>query len=166
VRVWRERRAAGPAAAHDSRFGPRDAPKITALRRDAVYSQITGRLRNAADLSMLVEHGDLSGARRLARELSDDLQLVLDGLGWGKTSSSGEVELDLPPEQLRRTFSRLRERAVEEREAGSPESPVETQTPYERALIVIETCDQVLAVVGPGPEGADGLDTDLSGGGD
>jgi hypothetical protein len=149
------RRVAGRVAAHNSRYGPQSMPRITAARRDAVYQQITGSLQNAGDLSLLVEHGDLSAARRLAREVSDDLQLVLDGLGWGETSSGGEVELDLPAEQLRRTFSRLRERAVEEREAGSRETASESQ-PYERALVVIETCDQVLAVVGTDTEAATG----------
>jgi hypothetical protein len=85
--------------------------------------------------------------------VSDDLQLVLDGLGWGETVSGGGIDLDLPGEQLRRTFSRLRERAIEQREASSQE---QAQTEYERALIVIETCDQVLAVVGGDTQGAAG----------
>jgi hypothetical protein len=144
MRAWRERRAAGPVAVHDSRFGPRDAPKITSAQRDAVYRQILDHMGNAGDLSLLVKHGDLGTARRLAREVSDDLQLVLDALGWGETSSGGSVELDLPAGQLRRTFARLHERAVEDREAKSPEL-TDTQAPHERALIVIATCDQVLA---------------------
>jgi hypothetical protein len=147
MRVWRPRRAAGAVAAYGSHFGPRNAPKITAPQRDAVYRQIIGRLRNAGDLSLLVENGDFIAARRLSREVSDDLLLVLDALGWGETSSGGYVELDLPAAQLRRTFSRLRERAVEERDA-SPRGPAEGQASYERALIVIETCDQVLTAVG------------------
>jgi hypothetical protein len=79
--------------------------------------------------------------------VSDDLQLVLDALGWGETSSDGYMELGLPAEQLRRTFARLHERAIEDREANSQELG-DSQAPYERALIVIETCDQVLSVVG------------------
>jgi hypothetical protein len=109
----------------------------------------------AGDLSLLVEQGDLGAARRLAREVSDDLQLVLDALGWGETTSGSDVELDLPAEQLRRTFAKLHERAVEQREASSQE-PAETQVPYERALIVIETCDQVLTIVGRDTQAASG----------
>lgn len=146
MRLHLGRRASGPAAAHNSRYGPRDAPTITAAQRDALYRQILDRLRNAGDLSLLVEQDDPGAARRLAREVTDELQLVLDGLGWGETSNVG-VELDLPSAQLRRTLGRLRERAVEQREASSQELD-DTQTPYERALIVIETCDQVLAVLG------------------
>ncbi|MCW2987408.1 MAG: hypothetical protein JWM24_346 [Solirubrobacterales bacterium] len=108
------RRKAGSVAAHNSRYGPQSAPKITSAQRDAVYRQILDHMGNAGDLSLLVEHGDLGAARRLAREVSDDLQLVLDALGWGETSSGGTVELDLPGEQLRRTFARLHERAVEQ----------------------------------------------------
>jgi hypothetical protein len=154
MKLWRERRVAGPVAARRSRFGPRTAPRITAAQRDAVYQQVAESLKRAGDLSLLVGGGDV-GARRLAREISDDLQLILDGLGWGETSSTGEVELDLPAEQLRRTFSRLRERAVDHREA-SPSVSDESQIPYESALIAIETCDQVLAVVGAGTETARG----------
>jgi hypothetical protein len=147
MRLRPSRRAAGPAAAHNSQHGPRSAPTISAGQRDAIYRQILDHLSKAGDLSLLVERNDLAAARRLAREVADELQLVLDGLGWGETSSGGSVDLDLPAEQLRRTFARLRERAVEQREASS-EGLAETQTPYERALIVIESCDQVLASVG------------------
>jgi hypothetical protein len=149
------RRQAGSVAAHDSRYGPQSPPKITSAQRDAVYRQILGHMGNAGDLSLLVEHGDLGAARRLAREVSDDLQLVMEALGWGETSSNGYVALNLPAEQLRRTFARLRERAVEDREANSQEL-AETQAPYERALIVIETCEQVLAVVGGDTQAATG----------
>jgi hypothetical protein len=116
-----------------------------------VYRQILDQMANAGDLRLLIEQGDLGTAGRLAREVSDDLQLVLDALGWGETSGGG-VELDLPPEQLRRTFTRLLERAIEDREASS-QGPAETEVPYERALLVIETCDQVLAVVGEDTQG-------------
>jgi hypothetical protein len=154
MRLRRTRRAAGPAAAHRSQYGPWRPPKITSDRRDAVYQQIRDQVRQSGDLTVLFERGELGAARRLAREMTDDLQLVLDGLGWGETRSGGCVELDLPPDQLRRTFSRLRERAVEQREASSQEA-AEDQTPYERSLIVIETCDQVLAVVGDAQAGAE-----------
>jgi hypothetical protein len=81
--------------------------------------------------------------------VADDLQLVLDGLGLGETSSGGIVELALPAEQLRRTFSCLRERAVEQRET-SARGQGGAQAPHEHSLIVIETCDEVLAAVGAG----------------
>jgi hypothetical protein len=147
MRLRLSRRRAGSAPAHNSRYGPQSAPRITSAQRDAIYRQILDEMGKAGDLSMLVEQGDLGAARRLAREVSDDLQLILDALGWGETSSGGSVELDLPGEQLRRTFVRLHERAVEQRET-SAQSQTDTQAPYERALTVIEACDQVLAVVG------------------
>lgn len=146
MRLRLRRRTPGPAAAHDSRYGPQNPPTISAAQRDALYRQILDRLRTADDLSLLVEQNDPAAARSLAREVADDLQLVLDSLGWGETSNVG-VELDLPAAQLRRTFARLRQRAVEQREASS-QALGDAQAPYERALIVIETCDQVLAVVG------------------
>jgi hypothetical protein len=120
-----------------------------------VYRQILDQMAHAGDLRLLIEHGDLDAAGRLARQVSDELQLVLDALGWGETGGGDGVELDLPPEQLRRTFTRLLERAVEDREASS-QGPTEAEVPYERALLVIETCDQVLAVVGEDTQGATG----------
>jgi hypothetical protein len=122
-------------------------PRITSVQRDAIYRQIIDQMAKAGDLRLLIERGDLGAAERLAREVSDDLQLVLDALGWGETDSGESVELNLPAEQLRRTFARLLERAVEDREASSPSSSG-GEAPYERALLVIETCDQVLALVG------------------
>jgi hypothetical protein len=156
LRPWR--RAAGPTAAHHSQYGPRRAPKITSIQRDAVYRQILDQMANAGDLRLLVAQGDLSAAGRLAREVSDDLQLVSEALGWRETSRGDGVELDLPPEQLRRTFARLLERAIEDREVSS--QPAGAGVPYERALLVIETCDQVLAAVGEDTRRWDGDGTD------
>jgi hypothetical protein len=152
------RRAKGPSAAHNSQYGPRRAPKITAAQASAVYQQIVEDLRNArylkaGDLLLLGKQDGLGASKRLVREVSDDLQLILDSLSWSKTSSGADVVLDLPAEQLRRTFALLRKRAVEQRGAGSQE-PTDTQAPYERALMVIETCDQVLAVVRSDPNAA------------
>lgn len=152
------RRAKGPSAAHNSQYGSRRAPKITAAQRNAIYQQIVDDLRNAryldaGDLLLLGKQDDLGASRHLIREVSDDLQLILDALGLGETSAGADVVLDLPAEQLRRTFARLRERAVEQREE-SPQEPTDTQATYERALMVIETCDQVLAVVNNDPNAA------------
>lgn len=80
MRLLRNRRTAGPIAAHDSRFGPRKVPTITAAQRDAVYRQILERLGSAGDFSSFAEQDDLVAGRRLAREVADDLQLVLDAI--------------------------------------------------------------------------------------
>lgn len=146
MRLRRGSRTAGPTAAHNSRYGPQNTATITAAQRDAIYQQIIDRLSVAGNLSMLVEQNDLGAARRLARELTDNLALVLEALGWSETISGGAVELALPADQLRRTFARLRERASEQREESS-QGVVEAPTLHERSSIVIEACDQVLAVV-------------------
>src|ERR1700710_546821 len=96
LRPWR--RGAGPAAAHHSRHGPRQAPKMNSIQRDAVYRQNHGHMANAGNLRLLIAQGDLSAAGRLAREVSDDLQLVSDALGWGGTSRGGGGGLGLPPQ--------------------------------------------------------------------
>lgn len=73
MRLCRNPRAVGPAAAHDRKYGPRRAPTITAGQRDAIYQQILDNLSSASDLSLLVAQDDLGAVRRLAREVADDL---------------------------------------------------------------------------------------------
>jgi hypothetical protein len=154
MRLLRNSRAAGPTVAHSSRYGPQNIATITPAQRDAVYQQILDRLSLAGNLSWLVEQNDLGAARRLAREVTDDLRLVLEALGWGETSGDEAVELRLPAEQLRRTFARLRETAIEQCEASS-QGAAQASTLHQRALIVIETCDQVLAVADTSSTGAE-----------
>ena len=147
MRLHLGRRTARPPAAN-SGHGPKSAPKISAIQRAAVVRQIMDQTASAGATHPFDSQGHLHApGRQVLEEVADNLQLVLDGLGLGEPSGDDDVVLELPAEQLRRTFSRLRERAIEQRRASSEGSDV-TQEPYERALIVIETCDQVLAVVG------------------
>lgn len=152
MRIRLGRRTTGPTAAHNSLHGPRSTPKISGIQRNAIYLQIMDQTGAAA--YPFDKQGNLHAVgREVLEELADNLQLILEGLGLGMISSGADVVLDLPSEHLRRTFVRLRERAVERREASSEGSDV-SQEPYERALIVIEACDRVLAVAGGDAEAA------------
>jgi hypothetical protein len=145
MRFRRERRAGGPAAAHACRYGPQSPPRISPPQRDAIYRLIIEQTKSAGETCPFDARGHLHPDGRLVlEEVTDNLQLILDSLGLGETSSGAHVVLDLPAEQLRRTFSRLRQKAIEQREA-SPEESAVIQEPYERAVIVIEACDRVLA---------------------
>jgi hypothetical protein len=100
MRLRLSHRGAGPTAAHRSRYGPKSTPTITAAQRDAIYRQILDHLSKAGDLSLLAERNDLDAARRFAREVADELQLVLDGLGW-REASGDNVDLNLTNLSLR-----------------------------------------------------------------
>ena len=153
LRPWR--RSSGSVAAHNSRYGPQRPPTITLDQHEAIYLQIID-LTRSVDIYPFDEQGVLTAAGRpVLEEFTDNLHLVLDGLDLSKAWNGSAVELNLPAEQLRRTFIRLRKRAVEQREANSEGSAV-IQSLYERALIVIETCDQVLADVGDDAQAATG----------
>jgi len=149
MRLRRSRRGVGPAAGRNSRCEPRSTPKISAVQRAALLRQIMDQTESAGGTYPFDAQGHLHApGRQVLEEVADNLQLVLDGLGREEASSGADVVLDLPPEQLRRTFARLRERAIEQREASSEGSAVKSRRLYERALIAIEACDRVLAVVG------------------
>ena len=156
VNIFRSRRRSGPLARENVRlYGPETNPWLAKEHRDAVYSMVMDRLSATGDLPGLIQRGEVDAARHLAREMSDDMQLILDGLGWDAGAGEGAVELPLSPAQLRRTFSRLRQLAIEERDAD----PWEAGDTGPDALLVIAGCDQVLAMVGEGSTGVRGNDT-------
>lgn len=113
-------------------------------QRDALYDLILDRLSGLGDLWLLIEHEDYDTADRLGREFSDDLRLILDDLGWGGATTP--VTLTLPPSDLRRIFSRLREHAVSGRRVQEAELSEERRL-LERADLVTTACDRVLTAV-------------------
>ena len=150
MNLFRVGRRSGPVATKNSVYGPSGNPSLTRSQRDAIYTIIMDRLNAAADLPMLAKTGKISAARQLGREMSDELQLVLDGLGWEPEGGSGDVELDLPLDQLKRTFARLRQLAAEELDA----EPWEAEDTRPQAGLAIAACDQVLESVGDYEESA------------
>jgi len=116
--------------------------RITAAERDALYEQIVVRLSGIDEVWIAVEAGDFERADQVAREFSDDLRLLLDDLGWGE--GSGEpLELQTPPEVLRRVCTRMRARAEGEREQQEAERS-EAQGREERTQQLLSTCLRVL----------------------
>jgi hypothetical protein len=119
--------------------------RISPEQRDALYDQILDRLSGIGDIWLAAQREDFETAERLGREYSDDLRLVLEDLGFG--DGSGEpVELSAPPELLRRTLPRLRERA-ENHTAGLEAEWVEISEIKERNRLVSEACEAVLTVL-------------------
>ena len=120
---------------------------ITGAQRDALYELCLNRLSGLGDLWPAIEEGEYDAADRLGREFSDDLRLILDDLGWGDVHKP--VTLTLPPTDLRRAFTRLREHAVNGRSAQEAELN-EVGWFLERADLVTSACDEVLAVISDG----------------
>jgi hypothetical protein len=119
------------------------AVTITAEQRDALYDRILDRLSGIGDVWLAANSKDFAAADRLGREYSDELRLVLDDLGWGDGSGSDSLELESPPDVLRRVFARLRDTTATEREAQAT-SWAESRKLEERNRLVGEACTNVL----------------------
>lgn len=112
---------------------------LTAEQRDALYLQAIAELTLLDDLRQAWETGDVETAFRLGRRCSDCLRLIVDGLGWGDQASSESVELRIPPVELRRILSRLRDSATLQFESERSEQEAFRAT-WERAGLVRDTC--------------------------
>jgi hypothetical protein len=116
---------------------------VTAVQRDALYDQILDRLSGIGDIEMAIRAEKYEDAERIGREYSDDLRLLLDGLGFGD-GSDAPVALTAPPEVLRRVLPRLRKLA-EDHTAGLEPEWIEVGEVKERNRLVSEACEAVLA---------------------
>jgi len=117
--------------------------RISAAERNALYDQVYVRLSGVDNLWRVVQGGDWDAAERLAREYSDELRLVLEGLGWGETLDEA-VELTTPPDVLRRVLGRIRQRA-EGQERAEEEERAESRRHQEQRQQVMDACRRVLA---------------------
>lgn len=119
---------------------------VTAAQRDALYDQILDRLSGIGDIEVAIQLENYGAAKRLAREYSDELRLLLDDLGFGEVSSES-VALTSPPEVLRRVLPRLRGLAESHTASLEPEW-AEAREMKERNRLVSEACEAVLAGLG------------------
>lgn len=116
---------------------------ITAAQRDALYDQILDRLSGIGDIELAIQAKNYDVAERVGREYSDDLRLLLDGLGIGE--GDGEpIELSAPSDVLRRILPRLRQSALNYTASLEPEL-AEVREVQERNRLVSEACETVLA---------------------
>jgi hypothetical protein len=116
---------------------------LTAVERDALYRQVLAELTALDDLRQAWETGDVETAYRLGRSCSDCLRLIVDGLGWGEQASSETVELQIPPAELTRILSRLRDSATVQYEAERPDQE-EFRANWDRAGLVRDACTEKL----------------------
>lgn len=118
-------------------------PTITAEQRNALYEHILVRLTGVNDINIALEQGNFEEASRLSDEFADCLRLLRDGLGWGD-SAQGSIELKAPADVVRRSLSRVKERAESEDRLEAEES-AELETRRSQNRLVRETCSLVLA---------------------
>lgn len=117
-------------------------PRITAAERDALYDHVYVRLSGIDAVWLAARSEDYETAELLARELVDELHLVLDDLGWGP--GNGAVQLTTDPEVLRRVLTCMRSR-VEELQAAEAQERDEGRRREEQYARLLETCERVLA---------------------
>lgn len=117
--------------------------EISGEQRDALYGELLAHLSGFDALDLVVSREkDFETADRLAREFSDDLRLIVEGLGWGE-EVSGPVALTMPLDDLRRILGRLHKTSVERYEAERP-GVEESLANWEHTALVRDTCEEVL----------------------
>ncbi len=115
---------------------------ITAEQRDALHDQIVDRMSGIGDFELAIRMENYDTAERIGREYADDLRLLLDDLRIG--NGDGEsVELQTPPEVLRRVLVRLHDLAARHA-AGLVVELAEARRLEERNRFVIEASQHVL----------------------
>ncbi|HET9675975.1 MAG TPA: hypothetical protein VFP21_00555 [Solirubrobacterales bacterium] len=80
---------------------------ITGRQRDLLYDVVQDRLTGIDRVWWSVQNGEWDDAHRLAREYSNLLRLVVDGLGWGRNHQEA-VELRSPPDVLQGALEAIR----------------------------------------------------------
>jgi hypothetical protein len=115
---------------------------ITGEQRDALYKELLAHISGIDDLRLAIEEEAFTKADRLAREFTDDLCLIFDGLGWGNLDAVS-VELTTPPADLRRILRRLRDQMAERYETERPEQEA-FRAQWDHTALVRDTCSQLL----------------------
>lgn len=122
-------------------------PTITTAQRNVLYDDILIRITAIGDVLTVIERGEFDKAQKLADEFADYLRLLADDLGWGKLPES-RIELQSPPEVLRRSLERLRRIAeIEDKEETDERAAVRSREA--RNVLMRDTCDQLLAELPP-----------------
>jgi hypothetical protein len=124
---------------------------ITSKQRDALYDDLLTHLSGLDGLWDAIHSHDFETADRLAHEFSDDLRLVLGGLGGGDCSDKGTVELTVEPATVRRVLTNLRDRAQRHAEEDGQMAVDEAREAQGQSLCVAWTCEQVLVGLEEGP---------------
>jgi hypothetical protein len=124
---------------------------ISAEQRDALYDQILDRLTGIGDIEIAIQNEEFEAAERLGQEFSDDLQLLVNDLGFGQGGSGEPIELKSQPEVLRRALPRLRDLAAGHSASHEAEL-AELRLIADRSRLIGEACAGVLDELGDSTE--------------
>jgi hypothetical protein len=116
---------------------------ISAEQRDALYDQILDRLTGIGDIEIAIQTEKFEAAERLGQEFSDDLQLLVNDLGFGAGGGTGPIELTTQPKVLRRALPRLRDLAAGY-SASQEAELAELRLIQDRSRLIGEACAGVL----------------------
>ena len=119
---------------------------ISAEERDLLYHRILIHLSGIDRVWGAVENLNFEEADRLSRQFSDELQLILNDLGWGEGRGEGPVELTSSPDVVRRTALLLRDLAKAE-DAHERVEREEMKAAEAENRRVRKLCDRLLAVL-------------------
>lgn len=133
-----------------------EAITISAEERDLLYHRIMIHLSGIDAVWLAARHKDFAAADRLGRQFCDELQLVLDDLGWGETRGGEPIELTSPPDVVRRVVEHLRDLAGAE-EAEERKSREAMRREEEESREVREVCDGLLEALDGAPAGQERL---------
>lgn len=121
---------------------------IEAEERDLLYHRIMIHLSGIDAVWLAAHHEDFAAADRLGRQFSDELQLVLDDLGWGDTRGDDPVQLTSAPDVMRRVFELLRDLAGSEGGDRKTRAGIIRHIEEENRA-VRELCERLLAGLAP-----------------
>jgi hypothetical protein len=116
--------------------------------RDVVYECLELDLSGFVPLLPILERSDFETASRIALDISAALRVIAQDLGWGNGEGGRTVELNSPPDALRRVFTRLRDSAIGHRESERPDRE-EVREAEQRDLGIERVAIRVLAALGP-----------------
>jgi hypothetical protein len=123
---------------------------ISAEERDLLYHRIMIHLSGIDRVWLAARHHDYEEADRLGRQVCDELQLVLDDLGWGENRGDEPVKLTSPPDVVRRVVEFLRDLAEAE-EADERKDREALRSAEEENRQVREVCGGLLEALDVAP---------------
>jgi hypothetical protein len=119
---------------------------ITAKQRDLLYHRLLVNLSGIDAVYLAVNDKNFETADRLRREFFDDLNLLMDDLGWSEVGDDQPVELTSPPEIVRSVFERLRVATILEDEDERRDRELLREAEEEKRE-VRAACDEVLSAL-------------------
>jgi hypothetical protein len=110
---------------------------ISRKQRNLLFERLARSLSRIDDLHLAIATDELEKGERFARDLHDDLTLLIMDLGWGEPREL-TIELSTPAPVLRRVLERLRA------EAECLDAGIDLRDPATENRELAATCDQLL----------------------